>query len=409
MRVCVLIAICMSAVFMNGAGAAIWVSDAHDERARGGLPTADAILAGQWERRCAFYFEKTILVESRYVNPIYVPGQTLRIADYAELAFAYVQQGRFDEARQVFEKKLKMEKLTNLNASNMASICLIEGRWNEAADLLRKSIEQAPVVPYHREPFQLMLVDYMIACDANHDVARRSPTFVRPLLRQIARGEHVTASGASSTQPVDWLDHADDKALFKSSYDASNMTLDRGREALLAMIRFGDAFTPQLYAALGDVLMCRGEDALAYRAYLRAKENDHPDPAFLDAQLAAIRTRIADPESISPRRIDDERTAANKWVAAYQAYDETLLKANVPTHKIENYAAFYDIHGTGRPGGPSLVDRTLAFIRRSWQPLVVIASILTLLAMRVGQMLHKRVNDRRTAIPVASKEVNAAD
>jgi hypothetical protein len=94
--------------------------------------------------------------------------------------------------------------------------------------------------------------------------------------------------------------------------------LPREAEALCGLIESGHA-TPQIFAALGEALLERGESALAYRAFDRAHRGGHPDLAHIARRKDAC-ARV--PDSV----IRAEEVEAERWVEALQAFERSRIR-----------------------------------------------------------------------------------
>jgi len=112
--------------------------------------------------------------------------------------------------------------------------------------------------------------------------------------------------------------------------------LPRETEALCRLIESGHA-TPQLFAALGEALLERGESELAYRALDRAHRGGHPDLAHIARRKDAC---VRVPDSV----IRAEEAEAKRWVEALQAFERSRIRRGEdPSDLAKFYSRF------GRP------------------------------------------------------------
>lgn len=145
-------------------------------------------------------------------------------------------------------------------------------------------------------------------------------------------------------------------------------------EGVAGMIRMGDRESPELYAALGELLAIRGDSSLAAMAYWRAMEaGSAAHPQYVEWQEAADEALFSTQGRMRRSTYETQRDHARRWVAAYQARERELLAAGSDAEDDAEYAAFYA--KWGRPqvpyNPPSLVQRyapyaLLLFIPIGW-------------------------------------------
>lgn len=115
-------------------------------------------------------------------------------------------------------------------------------------------------------------------------------------------------------------------------------------DGIAGILRFGNGDSPELFLALGDVLALHGERLFAYRAYERAKALHHPRVEYISDMMAGLKGRIYYPDQISEQRIAAEISEAKSWVAAYQQFEDDLVRRGVDTDDSKNYEPFYSKH-----------------------------------------------------------------
>ncbi len=90
-------------------------------------------------------------------------------------------------------------------------------------------------------------------------------------------------------------------------------------DALCRLVEAGHG-TPEVYAALGDALLARGEKGLAYRAF-------HAAQAKADAALKpALQARKDLCGHVDPLEIEEEQRRARVWVEGLQAYERDRIR-----------------------------------------------------------------------------------
>jgi hypothetical protein len=93
--------------------------------------------------------------------------------------------------------------------------------------------------------------------------------------------------------------------------------------------------TPAVFEALGDALLARGDDALAFRAFRKAHAN-----ALGDAKrrLQEKKDRCG---HVDPRAIEDEEAQARVWVAALQEYERDRIRGGEDPRDLAPFFARY--------------------------------------------------------------------
>jgi hypothetical protein len=100
-----------------------------------------------------------------------------------------------------------------------------------------------------------------------------------------------------------------------------------------------------LYYALGDLLAVRGDKHLAYRAYRRALDFGHARPDQVREAMDDVQELVKDKSGFGDDRIAAERAAAEVWVAAYQRFEDELVRTGKDLTDEASYASFYAAHG----------------------------------------------------------------
>jgi hypothetical protein len=92
-------------------------------------------------------------------------------------------------------------------------------------------------------------------------------------------------------------------------------------DGLCRLVEAGHAL-PEVYAALGDALLARGDDGLAYRAFHRAQALRPGDPAWT-ARMQERKDRSA---YVSNEVIEEEERQARYWVERLQEYERARIR-----------------------------------------------------------------------------------
>jgi len=144
-------------------------------------------------------------------------------------------------------------------------------------------------------------------------------------------------------------------------------------DALCRLIEAGHAL-PEVYAALGEALLARGDGGLAYRAFHRAQAL-RPDDA---AWTARMQERKDQGEYVSPKVIEEEERQARFWVARLQEYERERIREGLdPGEK----GPFYDRYGRPEDDLAALARE----LRAQWATKV--GAILLAVALLLGGLL----------------------
>ncbi len=338
--------------------ACLWDYDTLRDEQRG-LPTMLAILSGKWERHSDYFYEQR--VERMSALLAQEPGNLPAIDN---LAVALEKLGRVDEAIVLMQEKLALpddgEHPHYTTHANLGTFFLHRfGAGGDRADLdrgidhIRTALEINPDAHFGREKYQLQVAEYIRAAQDDPAVLDRG-SFVLPLIlgpQWMERLEQRLAeAGEDQQERNDALEQT--RTLIEGRRSASDdlkAKLQPAIDGIVGMIRFGTGTSPHLYYALGDLLAARGDKHLASRAYLRALEFNHPRPVQVRAALKGV-IGYVDGVDVDDITADFEREKADAaaWVAAYQAFEDDLVRRGVDLSDESVYEPFYAEHGQPR-------------------------------------------------------------
>src|SRR5687767_15734765 len=125
------------------------------------------------------------------------------------------------------------------------------------------------------------------------------------------------------------------------------------------MIRFGTGKSAELYFVLGDLLAYRGDKHLAYRAYPRAVELEHPRSNEIRSFMQQLKEGTERHGEFDEQLIRRERAEADAWVAAYQQFEDDLIRAGKDPSDEAPYEPFYAQHGRASRAEPAALDDLL--------------------------------------------------
>jgi tetratricopeptide (TPR) repeat protein len=352
--------------------ACLWDYDTLRDEKRG-LPGVAEVLAGKWEKHSPFFYEQRVRKMKELIAR--EPGN---LPAYDNLAVAYEKLGDYDSAIHVMMRKERVKAGEYTTYANLGTFYLHKGDLDEGILYIRKALEINPNAHFGREEYQLQLAEFLRAGRADPrllkatnflgmwDGRRLTQEEVRQLLWGVdarpSSGQTTRPTTQAATRPGAGPTAADDAGDPDSVYGTYGDNYDwayRGSpewvrkqgfkdnvfDGIVGMIRFGTGTSPELYLALGDLLVLRGDKNLAYRAYQRALELNHPRQEYLKMMMRGLREMIPDRASIEPEAIAADRADAEAWVKAYQEFEDDLLREGKDVDDEANYAPFYRKHG----------------------------------------------------------------
>lgn len=307
--------------------ACLWDYDTlRDERR--GLPGVAEVLAGKWERHSAsFYRHRVERMKQLLASD---PGN---LAAYDNLAVAHEKLGDPETAIAVMERKEAVKPGEYTTAANLGTFYLHQGDLDNGIRHIERALTINPDAHFGREEYQLRLARYLR--DIRTSGGPHPPEDFLGLSYLV-----VDADGSVAASPLIAIGRPDqlaERGLKPNVFDG-----------VVGMIRFGTGKSPDLFYALGNLLVLRGDKHLAYRAYQRAIEYEHPRAADIAILAERVHTYISSEQSASAKTIEREHADADAWVAAYQQFEDGLIRAGKDVEDESNYAAFYAEHGAAR-------------------------------------------------------------
>jgi tetratricopeptide (TPR) repeat protein len=274
------------------------------------------------------------------------------LAAYDNLAVAHEKLGNPDAAIRVILQKEKVKPGEYTTYANLGTFYLHKGDFENGIAYIRKALQTNPSAHFGREEYQLKLAEFL------RD-GRENPWLLREVNflgirdgKVLTPGELKVRSARAATQPAaDALDDDTDTGWAYRGHPAALKDLglkDNVFDGIVGMIRFGTGRSAELYLTLGDLLTLRGDKILAHRAYQRALDLNHPRKKYIESVMKVIAGTVTDEEALRPETIAAERAAADKWVKAYQDYEDNLLRTGKDVNDEASYAVFYKEHGQAR-------------------------------------------------------------
>jgi tetratricopeptide (TPR) repeat protein len=324
--------------------ACIWDYDTlRDERR--GLPGMAELLAGRFEKRSEFFYRDRIERMQKLLD---------REPDNQDamdnLAVALFRVRRIDEAIATLQHKENRFPNQYTTASNLATFYMLCGNSEDAIPLLKTALAINPNAHFGREKYQLKLAEFLVA-------AKNEPEYP---LKDFLGNEPFWQfeKEIESNRPF-----------VNSRFNAPPQSSDEQQAAMNAiagMIRFGTDQSPDLFFALGNLLLLRGDRHLAYRAYERAVDLKHPRAKEIRdvLQRDVLGTISEDQPHITRDLIESERAGGEQWAKDYMDFADNLIRAGKDPDLEANYAEFY------RKMGPSTqpMDFQLSdYVRPRWR------------------------------------------
>lgn len=332
MRFATLLASTFVLLFASLASACLWDSDTlRDERR--GLPGIAEVLAGRWERHSAFFYEDRAKRAAATIE-----REPMNLAAWDDLAVAYEKLGQVDRAIETIERKAALKPGEYTTEANWGTFLVHRGDYEAGLAHLRRALEINPDAHFGRERYQVMAVEYLLAAKSDPTVFERG-SFAWPIV--------LDAHEIKMTTGPEYDDRAyavTGRSKRGELSDSTRSKLDKAIEGVVGMLRFGPGTSPHLYAALGDLLIGRGDFHLAYRAFGRARDLGHPSPRWIDERLKTCRRSSERGADFDDVLIAEERSRGEAWTSAYQRFEDDRVRRAEPIDDAAR-AAFYAEHG----------------------------------------------------------------
>ena len=335
------------------------------------MPGIAEVLAGQWEQHSAFFYRHR--VEEMKAHLATHPDDWDAMDN---LAVAQAKLGDTDAGIAVMFDKEKRHPGQYTTASNLGTFYMFKNDLPHAIDWLKKALAINPNAHFGREEYQLQLAQFLQRTNAHPEV--RADDFL-----DLRKFRYRNEDGSLDKPPED-------------SYDTNDSFLMVGRpehfddfhmkpnvfDGVVGMIRFGTTQSADLYFALGDLLAAHGQRILAYRAFQRALELHYPVPDVVKESMNRVREVEVPQEAFEPSVINQERAAAARWVADYQAFENNLIRAGKSTDDEANYAPFYATHPRSLATKDFFVADIIPIYGKELSVAGVVAGIFTYFAWR---------------------------
>jgi tetratricopeptide (TPR) repeat protein len=327
-RLCDLGALLLLMLCTRPLHACLWDFDTLRDEKRG-LPGVAELLSGRYEQHSKFFYEHRIAKMKALLltEPQNWPA-------YDNLAVAYEKLDDHEAAIATMLRKDQLNPGQYTTFANLGTFYLHQGQLEKGIECINKALAINPKAHFGREWVQLKLAEYYVA-------AKKDPSLLR---KQDFFG--ASEFGLYLKQPPD------DHFLIANGQSSVELKPD-AFEGIVGIFRFGTGNSAELYFVLGEMLEQRAigrhgasQMHLAYRAYLRAIELNHPRSQEIRDHLYQVfnGAKEHDPTGYQDTLIARERADGAAWLKAYQAYEDALVRAGKDTDDESNYAAFYADH-----------------------------------------------------------------
>lgn len=340
----------------GSARACLWDRDTLADEERG-LPEMSSIILGRYERHTPEFLERRIRL-ARTALAHASPSEAKALLD--DIGVAQDRLNRQPEAIATMQEKIRRFGVDYTTAANLGTFYAHAGQLAPAESWIRRALKINPEAHFGREWVQLHAIRYF------RSTKQRPLPKVRPTTGTESRRLRFRFWGEPFLEQSEPL-------LLGMSGGAPSQLSSMLREAKLpanalegvaGIVRMGDRESPELYAALAQLLRVRGDNSLAALAYWRALEagaEKHPLADEWDEAGAYARQSIhldAGQIPMSRRTYEWGRDYARQWVAAYQERERELIRTGQDPEATLHYAEFY--RKWGRPQDPLPVPAPLS-------------------------------------------------
>ena len=316
------------------ASACMWDYDTLRDEQRG-LPGVFEILTGRYEKRSEFFYRDRIAKMRALLTTD--PNNQPAIDN---LAVALFRVGQHDEAIATTLDKEKRFPDQYTTSSNLATFYMLTGDSASAVPLLEKALRINPNAHFGREKYQLMLAKFLLSAKA----AQIYPT------EDFLGADPFASRYPGTTEPAEMEPRPNPLFIHRNWSKAADLDSEGAAalQGILGMIRFGTDQSPDLWYALGNLLLQKGDRNLAVRAYARAIETKHPRSKDVETVKDAAESSIAD-DAPNDLLIQRELWAGHVWADSYMAFTDELIRAGKDPEDESNFAAFYQKAGKQTP------------------------------------------------------------
>jgi tetratricopeptide (TPR) repeat protein len=316
--------------------ACLWDYDTLRDEKRG-MPGIAEVLAGQWERHSKFFYENRV---AKMKSLLAVHPENQDAID--NLGVAYFKLGDSDSAIAVMLDKEKRFPGKYTTYSNLGTFYMLKGDLDGAINCLHKALAINPNAHFGREEYQLDLAEYLQKAKADPSVLDHSFVYaiVNPPQAATEPATDLSDVGSLEVEEFERDRNYGNPGRFESAGLKPNIF-----EGVVGMLRFGTDQSPDLYFALGDLLAIHGDKNLAVRAYQRVLDLNYSHAEAVRTAMDQVQEMEVPRGGLDPAVISAERADAAKWVAAYQKFEDDLVRRGGNTEAEASYAPFYAIYG----------------------------------------------------------------
>lgn len=312
----------------TAASACLWDRDTLAAE-RAGLPELyDAILGVYPRHTPEFYRHRIATIEAagELTEPL-----------YDDLAVALERVGDSDRAIALMREKDARWPDRYTTWANLGTFLAHAGRWDEAAAAVRRALELNPDAHFQRERYQLLAIEQALLRRTDPAAANAVSFLGFDFEQRLGPAFRRTApSGGEERQRAVARRHVLDRlGLEPNVFDG-----------IVGMLVIAQREPAELYFTLAELLAATGDRNLAWHAYQRALDLDHPraaDIPYYQHQVAGALPREQQDELREPVHYRARRRAV-AWVEAYQAYERKLIADGGDPEDPAAYEPFFREH-----------------------------------------------------------------
>lgn len=261
------------------------------------LPCVHDALLGYWPKHTEAYHETRIAAADYGLR--WVPGWTEGL-DAKGISLLHLR--RFEQAEAIMRQRHAIAPDAYPSHANLGTLYTFTGKFDAALEHIDVAMAREGNAHFGREKYHRALVVFLQRVGADPGVAQRE-NFLGVQLSEQQRLHGSTAVFASL-------------GLDEQAFDA-----------LVSMLTvYGADGLAEIYLTLGELLAARGHPRLAYSAYRRARELDHPRSDELrrwvrqiDEQLEAQRRAQSTGDRFAYRGIGHKYKATVRKAEVFQA------------------------------------------------------------------------------------------
>ncbi|MCC7495521.1 MAG: hypothetical protein IT204_24435 [Fimbriimonadaceae bacterium] len=309
------------------AAACLWDRDTLAAEAAG-LPGVWEAISGLYPRHTREYYQQ---------RRDTVGAEPTTPTAFDDLAVAVERLGDPRRAASLMVEKERRWPGQYTTWANYGTFLAHAGRLDEAAVALERALAINPQAHFGRERYQLLAVRYFLDAQRHPAVLTSRCCLGFEFSERLGEAFRLSAPREldDRTRPTQQRHVLERLNLQPDVYDG-----------LIGMMVIAQQDPPEFYYVLGELLAARGDRRMAWHAYQRAYDLEHPRsadlPLYQDEVRRALDRRQQD-ELTKPRHWAWRRRVL-AWVDAYQTWERELLRSGGDPNDPARRAEFDEAH-----------------------------------------------------------------